>query len=101
MKFPSVVVGDVVCITTVHNETQDDLHFGIVVAVPDDFHETGMLEATYIRNSWHGVQRHTFKYNWEFTGWDTWRLTEECTELNKRRMMFTHSSPPKDFRKQP
>ncbi len=96
-EWPTVAVGDVVCITTMHNETQDDLHFGIVFNIPETYKIDGKLDIIYIINSWHGVRQHSFTYNAEFTGWDTWRLTRECIEINKRRRMFTHSVPPTEW----
>lgn len=99
MNFPEVRVGDVVCITTCHNETQDDLHYGIVTAIPDTYKEDGKIGVIYIVNSWRNIQQRFFNYNPEFTGWDTWRLTDECNKVNDLRCMFTHSVPPNDFEK--
>ncbi len=94
-EWPTVSVGDVVCITTMHNETQDDLHFGIVAVVHNS--NDGKIEVVFIRNSWHGLLQHTCCYNPKFTGWDTWRLTDECVAVNKKRRMFTHSAPPTEW----
>lgn len=96
MNYPKVYHGQVVCITTSHNETQDDLHFGLVSKVPLSYKEDGKIEVVYMLKRWIEA-RGVFKYKDDFTGWDTWRLTEECVEINKRVRMFTHSAPPKDW----
>ncbi len=96
MKVPKVRYGDVVCITTMHNETMDDLHFGIVHDVNHETYlSTGKLDILYMCKSFTSLG--TFDYNDKLTGWNTWRLTDECIKINAVRRMFTHSNPPKEW----
>lgn len=90
IEFPFVRCGDIVCIITNHNETQDDFHFGLVSLVPEKYKEDGKIEVIFMLNRWI-ESRKTFDYEPKFAGWDTWRLTKECIEINKHRCMFTHS----------
>ncbi len=98
MKFPKVYPGDIVCITTCHNETQDDLHFGLVSKVNvDAYPENGKIEVIYMLNHWI-ESKAEFDYKPNFTGWHTWRLTKECVAINEQKQMFTHSAPPEEWR---